>query len=120
MQAEYINHLWLRLRKYAKGDIRTTLNKIDVPEYNSTGEIINFCTVTDASERMFQHLLHRNSEHFSQAAITPFVNCIFGTHLRPFQQNDFSAAILHGTTDITSFKVNEALQACIQEMRCLP
>ena len=63
-----------------------------IPVYDSSGEIIDFRTVSDASE-MFQHLIHCNSQHFSQAENTPFVNGIFGKHLHPFQQNEFSEYI---------------------------
>ena len=58
--------LWPLLRKYAKGEVCSGLNKIEIPVYDSLGEIIDFRTVFDASE-MFQHLIQRNSQHFAQA-----------------------------------------------------
>ena len=108
--------LWPRLRKYAKGEVRSGLNKIEIPVCDSSGEIIDFRTVSDASE-MFQHLIHCNSQHFSQAENTPFVNGIFGKHLHPFQQNEFSESILEGTIDLTRFEINSAIAACISEMK---
>ena len=65
-EAEYMARLWPPLRKYAKGEVRSGLNKIEIPVYDSLGEIIDFFrTVSDASE-MFQHLIQRNSQQFAQ------------------------------------------------------
>ena len=76
--AEYLQRgLWPKLRKYAKGDICSSLNKLEIPIYDFTGEIIEFRTVTNSSE-VFHHLLKRNSNHFAQAAETLFVKRIFG------------------------------------------
>jgi hypothetical protein len=95
-EAEYMARLWPPLRKYAKGEVRSGLNKIEIPVYDSLGEIIDFFrTVSDASE-MFQHLIQRHSQHFAQTENTPFVNSIFGKHLHPFQQNEFLGIYIGG------------------------
>jgi hypothetical protein len=92
------------------------LNKIEIPVCDSSGEIIDFRTVSDASE-MFQHLIHCNSQHFAQAENTPFANGIFGEHFHPFQQNEFSESILEGTIDLARFEINSAIGACISGMK---
>jgi hypothetical protein len=93
---------------------------MEVLAYDVTSEITHFRTVTD-SALMFQHLLQRSSNHFSQAAYTPFVYGLFGQHLHPFQQNSSAESILQGTIDlpVTQFDANNAILACISDI-CYP
>ena len=49
---------------------------------------------------MFQTLLAQNISHFAQAKDTPFVEGTLGQQLHPFEQNQFSESILHGTVDL--------------------
>ena len=91
---------------------------MEVLAYDVTSEITHFRTVTD-SALMFQHLLQRSSNHFSQAAYTPFVYGLFGQHLHPFQQNSSAESILQGTIDLTQFDANNAILACISDI-CYP
>jgi len=39
LSSEYSARLWPKLRRYAKGEIRTGLNKIEKPINDDTGEI---------------------------------------------------------------------------------
>jgi hypothetical protein len=64
--------------------------------------------------------IKRNVKHFAQAKSTPFVEGIFGQLLHPFQQNSFSESILSGTIDLSQVDVNDAIKACIREMRYAP
>lgn len=105
-----------RLHKYGYQEIPSGINCIKIPVYHDQGEISKFRSVTEPSE-MFSHLIQRNSDHFSQAKSTTFVEGIFGQELPPFQQNDFSESILKGTTNLEYYDVNEAIKACISEMR---
>ena len=118
-KAEYIRKLWPRLQRYAKGEIRSGLNRIEVPVHDKTGEIINWRSVT-APDELFAALLDRNIAHFAQAKNTPFVNGVFGTHLHPFEQNAFSESILDGTVDLTNFDINDAIRTCVAEMQYPP
>ena len=88
-EAEYMNRLCPRLRKYSKQEIPSGRSHIEIPVYDKQGEISEFRSVTEPSEN-FSHLIRRNSDHFFQAKSSPFVEGIFGQDLPPFQQNDFS------------------------------
>jgi len=119
ISSEYSAWLWPKLHRYAKGEIRTGLNRIEKPIYDDTGEIIEFQTISDSNE-MFYHLLQRNMTHFSQAQHTPFVEGCFGAVLHPFQYNSFSESILQGKVDLSEFNINSAIKACMQEMAYPP
>ena len=45
ISSEYSAWLWPKLHRYAKGEIRTGLNRIEKPIYDDTGEIIEFQTI---------------------------------------------------------------------------
>ena len=117
-QAEYMKKLWPKLRKYAKGEIRSGLNRVEVPTQDSDGEIIGWRSVTAPAE-LFKTLLARNETHFSQAKETPFVTGPLGQKLHPFEKNQFSESILQGTINLTGLSLSTAINACIQEM-CFP
>lgn len=110
--------LWPKLRKYAKGEIRSRLDRVEVPTRDSDGEIIGWRSVTAPAE-LFKTLLAQNVTHFSQAKDTPFVTGPLGQKLHPFEQNQFSESILQGTVNLTGLSLNTAIHACIQEM-CFP
>jgi hypothetical protein len=115
LRAEYLQKLWPKLRKYAKGQIRSSLSRIEVPIRDEDGEIIDWQSVT-AQDEVCSEVIKRNIIHFSQAKNTPFVNGSFGNHLHPFGQNAFSESILQGKVDLDSFNVTEAIKACVKEM----
>ena len=115
LSAEYKTKLWLRLRRYVKGEIRTSLNRIEKPIYDETGEITSFQTITESSE-MFSQILQRNIRHFAQESTTPFVEGPFGSQVHPFQFNHFSDSILTGKVDLSDFAFNEAILTCVKEM----
>ena len=51
-EAEYMARLWPRLRKYSKGEVRSGLNKIEIPVYDTTGEIVDYRMVSESTERL--------------------------------------------------------------------
>ena len=110
--------LWPKLRKYAKGEIRSGLDRVEVPTRDSDGEIIGWHSVTAPAE-LFKTLLARNVTHLSQAKDTTFVTGPLGQKLHPFEQNQFSESILQGTINLTGLSLNTAIHACIQEI-CFP
>ena len=111
--------LWPKLRKYAKGEIRSGLDRVEVHVYDSDGEIVGLHSVT-APEELFNTLLTRNIKHFSQAKDTPFVNGALGQLLNPFEQNHFSDYLLQGTVDISHLSIRASIQACIHTMQFPP
>ena len=116
LSADYTTKLWPKLRRYAKGEIRTSLlNRLEKPIYDETGEILEFQTIMD-SEEIFSHLIQRNLIHFAQASQAPFVEGQCGQFFSPFQFNDFSKSILNGTVDLTHLDLNQASKACIREI----
>ena len=57
--------------------------------------------------------------HFAQAKDTPVVAGTLGQQLHPFEQNNFSESILHGTVGLSNLNLSATIHACIQEM-CFP
>jgi hypothetical protein len=108
--------LWPKLQKYAKGEVRTGLDCVEVPIRDSDGEISGWRSVTSPTE-LFNTLIARNIKHFSQAKDTPFVTGNLGQYLHPFEQNHFSESILKGTVNLAHLPLNTSIHACINEMR---
>ncbi len=119
LRAEYLQKLWPTLRRYAKGQVRSSLSRIEVPVRDSEGEIIDWRSISSHDE-ICSELIKRNITHFSQAKETPFVNGPFGNYVHPFEQNNFSESILDGSICLDSFDVNNAIKACIKEMVYAP
>ena len=115
LQAEYLSRMWPKLRRYAKGQVRSSLSRVELPIRDQEGEIIGWRSVS-SKDSLFSELLKRNQAHFAQAKDTPFVNGIFGQELHPFEQNSFSETILDGSVDLGKFDANEAIKACIKEL----
>ena len=119
LRAEYLQKLWPKLRRYAKGQVRSSLSRIEVPVRDSEGEIIDWRSISSHDE-ICSELIKRNITHFSQAKETPFVNGPFGNYVHLFEQNNFSESILDGSICLDSFDVNDAIKACIKEMVYAP
>jgi hypothetical protein len=49
-KAEYMKKLWPKLQKYAKGEVRTGLDCVEVPIQDSDGEISGWPSVTSPTE----------------------------------------------------------------------
>ena len=56
--------LWPKQRKYAKGKTRLGLDRVEVPVYDSDGEIVGWHSVT-AYQELFNTVHTRNIKHFS-------------------------------------------------------
>ncbi len=111
--------MWAKQQKYAKGQVRSSLNRLEILEYDEFNEIVSWRSVT-APEELFKSLLERNIKHFSQAKNTPFVVGLFGQLVHPCEQKDFSEQILNRKAALNLFAVNVAIQACVQEMQFAP
>jgi hypothetical protein len=118
LQAEYVKILWPKLRKYVKGETRSGLDQVKIPTRDSAGEITGWRSVTAPAE-LFQTLLARNLTRFAQAKDTQFVAGTLGQQLHPFEQNQFSEFILHGTADLSNLNLSASIHDCIHEM-CYP
>ena len=119
LKAEYLQKLWPKLRRYAKGQIKSSLLRLEIPIRDEEGEIVDWRSIYTQDE-ICSELIKRNIAHFSQAKETPFVSGPFASHLHPFEQNDFSESILKGSVRLDSFNVNDAIKACIKEMAYAP
>ena len=95
------------------------MDRVEVPVYDSDGEIVGWRSVT-APEELFNTLLTRNIKHFSQAKDTPFVNGALGQLLNPFEQNQFSDSIIQGKVDISHLSLSASIQACTHAMQFPP
>jgi hypothetical protein len=115
-QAEYMKKLWPKLQKYAKGEVRTGLDRVEVPIQDSDDEISSWRSVTSLTE-LFNTPIAWNIKHFSQAKGTPFVTGNLGQYLHPFEQNHFSESILKGTVNLAHLPLNASIRACINDMR---
>ena len=95
------------------------MSKIEIPVFDTTGEIIDYRTLSETSQRKCSSTLSNAivMHHFAQAAHTPFVNGIFGKYLHPFEQKMFSEFIFEGTIDLKKYEVSSSIKRCIKEMR---
>ena len=118
LQAEYMKKLWPKLRKYAKGETCSGLDRVEIPTQDSDGEITGWRSVTAPTE-MFQILLAQNISRFAQAKDTPFVTGTLGQQLHPIDQNQFSEPTLHGTVDLSNLNLSASIHDCIHEI-CFP
>jgi hypothetical protein len=118
LKAEYMKKLWPKLRKYAKGETHSGLDRVEIPTQDSGGEITGWHAVTAPTE-LFQTLLAQNLSHFTLTKDTLFVAGTRGQQLHPFEQNQFSESILDGTVDLSNFNLSVSICACMQEM-CFP
>jgi hypothetical protein len=119
LKAEYLQKLWPKLRRYARGQIKSSLLRLEIPIRDKEGEIVDWRSIYTQDE-ICSELIKQNIAHFSQAKETPFVSGPFSSHLHPFEQNDFSESILKGSVHLDSFNVNDAINACIKEMAYAP
>jgi hypothetical protein len=110
LQAEYMKKLWPKLRKYAKGETRSGLDQVEIPTRDSDGEITEWRSV-DAPTELFQTLLAQYLSHFAQVKDTPFVAGTLGQQLHPFEQNQFSESILHGTANLSNLNLSALIHA---------
>ena len=116
LRAEYLKKVWPRLRRYAKGQIRFSLTRIEVPVRDKEGEILEWQSVISPEK----NLLRGNQKE--QATFRPgighsFCGRGFGDHLHPFDQNSFSEFILDGSVKLDIFNINDEIKACLQEMQ---
>jgi hypothetical protein len=69
-----------KIQKYAKGEVRTGLDCVEVPIQDSDDEISGWYSVTSPTE-LFNTLIAWNIKHFSQAKDTLFVTGNLGQYL---------------------------------------
>ena len=67
-KAEYMQRLWPKLRRFAKGEVWTGLSRIEVPIFDASQEIVGWRSITSPDE-LFTALIDRNIRHFSQAKL---------------------------------------------------
>ena len=102
LKAEAATATFRKLKKYAKGEIRSSLQKVEVPvmdsNQNPTGQTLSITEPTN----LFAAITAQNISHFSQAMDTPGVSGTLGAIISPFTRNESITSIFQGSYDLTN------------------
>ena len=114
-----ITTFW-KQKKYAKGEIRSSLQRVEVPvmdsNQNPTGQTLS---ITE-SINLFAAISAQNISHFSQAMDTPGVSGTLGTIIPPFTRNESTTSILQGSYDLTNINTMPEIRQFLQAMAIPP
>ena len=116
LKAEAASATFRKLKRYAKGEHRTALQRVEVPilDSNSKPTGVNI-SVTNPSE-LYTAITNQNILHFSQAMDTPGVSGRLGHTIPPFTQNVHSTSIIQGTFDLSEIDPLPEIQYFLQAM----
>ncbi len=59
LRSEYLARMWPKLRRYAKGHIRCSLSRVEVPVRDEKGEITGWRSIS-SQDKLFSTLIKRN------------------------------------------------------------
>ena len=98
-----ITTFWKR-KKCAKGEIRSSLQRVEVPvtdsNQNPTGQTLSITEPTN----LFAAITAQNISHFSQAMDTPSVSGTLGTFIPPLMRNESTISNLQGSYNPTNIE----------------
>ena len=102
LKAEAISATFRKLKTYAKGEHRTTLQRVEIPILDNNSQPTGASkTITNPTE-LFSVITNQNILHFSQAMDTPGVSGQLSHIISPFTQNVNSISILQGTYNLSN------------------
>ena len=109
-EREKLQRSYRTLKRFVKRDVPTGLDKLEVHEYDATGNIITTKTLT-SPDSINQALLSQQYKQFGQAQHTPCVNGSIGEILPPFDlPPEIADLILDGNLHLET-RVEEPMQA---------
>ena len=102
LTAEVAIATFQKLKKYAKGEIHSSLQRVEVPvmdfNQNPTGQTMSITEPTN----LFSAITAQNISHFSQAMDTPCVSGTLENIIPPFIRNESTTSILQCSYDLTN------------------
>ena len=109
-----------KLKKYAKGEIRSSLQRVKVPvtdsNQNPTGQTESITEPTS----LFAAIMAQNISHFSQAMDTPGVSGTLGNIIPPFTRNEITTSILQGSYKLTNINAMPEICQFLQALTIPP
>ena len=108
-----------KLKKYNKGEIRSSLQRIDNNQQfqpTPTGQTLPITKTT----YQFATITAQNISHFSQAMDTPSVSGTLGTIIPPFTRNESTTSILQGSYNLTNIDPMPEICQFLQAMAIPP
>ena len=120
LTAESATATFRKLKKYAKGEIRSSLQRVEAPDMDSnqnpTGQTLSIAEPLNRSAT----ITAQNISHFSQAMDTPGVSGTLGTVISPFTRNEITTSILQGSYDLTNIDPMPEIRQFLQAMAIPP
>ena len=109
-----------KLKKDSKGEIQSSLQRIEVPvmdsNQNPTGQELSITKPTN----LFAAITAQNISHFSQAMDTPGVSGTLGTIIPPFTRNESTTSILQGSYNFNNIDPMPEIRQFLQAMAIPP
>ena len=120
LKAEAISATFRKLKIYAKGEHRTTLQRVEIPILDNNSQPTGASkTITNPSE-LFSVITNQNIVHVSQAMDTPGVSSHLCQVIPPFIRNVSSTSILQGTYNLSNVDPMPEIRQFLQAMAKLP
>lgn len=115
LRKERLSQIYRKLGYHISGKYYDPLKKLLIPDDPTDIENTSWTALLEA-EAIWEALLHQGKEHFSQASDTPFATGPIADLIGPFEQNEHSQHILHGTFDIDSLTDDIEVRAIVRAM----
>ena len=110
LKAKAVIATFWNLKKYAKGEIRSSLQRVDIPVMDSNQHPTGYTLSITEPTYLFAATTAQNISHFSQAMVTPGVFGTLGTIIPPFIRNESTTSILQSLYDLTN--INPMPEIC--------
>ena len=94
LKAEAASATFRKLKHYAKGEHRTALQRVEVPNLDSNSQPTGVNTLVINSLELYTAITNQNILHFSQVMDTPGVSGHLGHIIPPFTQYVHSTSII--------------------------
>ena len=116
LKAEAASATFCKLKRYAKGEHCTALQRVEVPNLDSNSQPIGVNTSVTNPSDLYTAITNQHILHFSQAMDTPEVSGHLGHIVPPFTRNVHSTSILQGTFDASDIDPMPEVQYFLQAM----
>ena len=116
LKAEAASATFRKLKRYAKGEHCTALQRVEVPILDSNSQPTGINTSVTNSSELYTAITNQNILHFSQGMDTPGVSSRLGFIIPPFTRNVHSTSVLQGTLDLSDIDHMSRIQYFLQAM----
>ena len=96
LKAEEVRRTFQKLRKHAKGQHHSTLQRVEMPLLHPDGSPTGATTSISDPAQLFTAIINQNKEQFSQATSSPGASGRLSTFIPPFSRNKYTDEICIG------------------------